>query len=70
MKFFATILVFAAAAFAVASPVNQGESLLKERQCIPNGGDCGNDPTGCCSTCCNFGRTRGTCQGMSPVSAL
>ena len=65
MKFFATIFVLATAAFAAANPVNQGGALLEERQCIPNGGDCGNNPTGCCSSCCNFGRTGGFCQGMS-----
>ena len=67
MKFFATIFVLATAAFAAANPVNKGGALLEERQCIPNGGDCGNNPTGCCSSCCNFGRTGGFCQGMSPI---
>ena len=65
MKFFTTIFILATAAFAAANPVNQGEALLEERQCIPNGGDCGNNPTGCCSSCCNFGRTGGFCKGMS-----
>ncbi|RYP12086.1 hypothetical protein DL767_011481 [Monosporascus sp. MG133] len=65
MKFFTTLFLVATATFAAANPVNAGPEGLIEARCIGDGGDCGRDPTGCCSGCCNFGRTGGFCQRMS-----